>query len=133
MIHPDVDDGTIIWLRGSLHGTCAVGADTTVLDSFRTTNLAKPPNKSTGRASKGNGAEDIIQTSRDIHRDIEAVAAEREDTLWHALHHARVSRGKVLDFVASVDGHITHPLSQTVLKVNDGDNSLKQRKSFLEW
>jgi hypothetical protein len=34
MIHPEVDDGTIIRRRGILHGTCAAGVDTTDLDSF---------------------------------------------------------------------------------------------------
>jgi hypothetical protein len=132
MIHPKVDDGTIIRRRGTLHGTCATGVDTTDLDSFRTGNLTIVPSKGNGRAGTSVATEDTIQVLRDIHCDIEALAAQREDTLRHALYHARSSRVKVLNFVASQDGKITHPLSQAIMKENEGDNSLKRRKGFLE-
>jgi hypothetical protein len=67
--------------------------------------------KGDGRAGTVVAADDTIQALRDIHCDIEALVAQREDILRHALHHARSSRGKVLNFVASQDGKITHPLS----------------------
>jgi hypothetical protein len=132
MIHPEVDNGTIIRRRGTLHGTCAAGVDTTHLDSFRTGNLTTVPSKGDGRAGTAVATDDTIQALRDIHCDIEALAAQWEDTLRHALYHAKSSRGKVLNFVASQDGKITHPLSQAIMKENEGDNSLKRRKGFLE-
>jgi hypothetical protein len=111
MIHPDVQNTTIIRLRGSLRGTIVAGHDTSALDSFRSTQLVAPPIVAKNRAGEEQVDDDSIQGLCDLHRDIEQLAEGGEKVLAHALHHSRVSRGKVLDFVASSDGKTTHPLS----------------------
>jgi cation transport ATPase len=63
---------------------------------------------------------------------MEELAKGSESVLDCVLFHARSSRGKVLDYIASVQGKTNHPLSQTLFRSSDGDNSLKRRKSFLE-
>jgi hypothetical protein len=132
MIHPDVEDSNIIRLRGSLRGTIAVGIDNASLDSFRSPHLLAPPALGKGRAGNQKGTKDTIQSLRDIHREMEQLAEGSESVLDCALFHARSSRGKVLDYIASVQGKTNHPLSQIVFRSSDGDNSLKRRKSFLE-
>ena len=69
---------------------------------------------------------------REVHREIEQLVEGGENVLVHAIFHARASREKVLDYIASVDGQITHPLSNKVFKTSERDNSLKWWKSFLE-
>jgi hypothetical protein len=132
MIHPDVEDSSIIHLRGSLRGTVAAGIDNVGLDSFRSPHLLALPTLGKGRVGDQKGMEDTIQSLRDIHQEIEELAEGSESVLNCALFYARSSRGKVLDYIASVQGKTNPPLSQTVFRSSDGDNSLKRRKSFLE-
>jgi hypothetical protein len=67
MIHPDVEDSSIIRLRGSLRGTVVAGIDNAGLDSFRSPHLFAPPTLGKGRVGDQKGTEDTIQSLRDIH------------------------------------------------------------------
>jgi hypothetical protein len=111
MIHPDVQDTTIILLWGSLRGTIVAGNDTSALDSFRSTQLVAPPTVAKNRVGEEQVGNDTIQGLCDVHRDIEQLAEGGEKVLVHIVYHARVSRRKVLDFIASSDGKRAHPLS----------------------
>jgi hypothetical protein len=91
MIHPDVEDSSIIRLRGSLRSTVATGIDNAGLDSFCSPHRLAPPALGKGRVGDQKGTEDTIQSLRDIHQEMEELAKGSESVLDCALFHARSS------------------------------------------
>jgi hypothetical protein len=132
MIHLDVDDTSIIRRRGSFCGTNIASNDTTILDSFRSGNLIAEDSVCKGGIGQGIVDEDTIQALYDVHRDTKSFVAKTEGILCYALHYARASRGKLFDAIASINGSTTHSLLQTSIKTNEGKNSHKCCKSFVE-
>jgi hypothetical protein len=67
-----------------------------------------------------------------LHNDIQSTVVGDNNLLDHAINHARVSKGKLQDIMASRTEEVEHPISQLVFCPNKGDDSLKRKKGFLE-
>jgi hypothetical protein len=63
-----------------------------------------------------------------LHNDIQSTVVGDNNLLDHA----RVSKGKLQDIMASRTEEVEHPISQLVFCPNKGDDSLKRKKGFLE-
>jgi hypothetical protein len=67
-----------------------------------------------------------------LHTEIQQIAATDKSLLDHALHHVQVTKGKLEDILVSREDQVEHPVSQVVYRTNDGDASLKHKKSVLK-
>jgi hypothetical protein len=137
MVHPTASETQIIQGRGSLHGTLAGGSETLTVDGFRGLSDVKNsseqlPPKAPSQGPSIASIQDSSAELSELHSMIQNIAAGDSNLLDHALHQARVTRGKLEDLIASRVDDVVHPLSQAPFRVNEGDDSSKRKKGFLE-
>jgi hypothetical protein len=133
VIHPNSSDTRIIQERGCLRGTCATDVTNISVDGFgggpQQNSQACPE---VPRTQSLHSADDRAMELLQLHNDIQSAMAGNTNLLDHAINHARVSKGTLQDILASRTEELEHPISQSVFRPNEGDDSLKRKKGFLE-
>lgn len=134
LLHPDVQEGYIIRVAGTLHGTMEVGANCSTIDAFRAGRLvqAETEDPSAPEHCPVTDCKDKVQALRDVFRDIEALVTANETLQDQALYQAKCARGKLLDMEARMEAGTQHPPSQSRFRPNEGDDGIRRHKGILE-